>query len=75
MIANIYYFQINLDTATREATVKNLVCPDNQSFDQAQRRIQGLMENGAYIRFLKSEMYLEYLHDDLHDQQSVEESR
>ncbi|CAM1295053.1 RGS3 (predicted) [Pycnogonum litorale] len=51
--------EVNLDTATRETTINNLSNPDYNSLDHAQRRVQGLMENDAYIRFLKSEMFLE----------------
>lgn len=54
--------EVNLDSSTRTQTVTNLTNPTRHSFDQAQRRVQGLMERDAYLRFLQSELYLELLH-------------
>uniref|UniRef100_T1J7Q6 RGS domain-containing protein n=1 Tax=Strigamia maritima TaxID=126957 RepID=T1J7Q6_STRMM len=54
--------EVNLDSTTRTVTINNLANPNRHSFDQAQRRIQGLMESDAYLRFLQSELYLELLH-------------
>ena len=36
--------------------------PNQSTFDQAQKRIQGLLEADSYIRFLKSDLYLELIH-------------
>lgn len=54
--------EVNLDSTTRTQTINNLTNPNRHSFDQAQRRVQGLMERDAYLRFLQSELYLELLH-------------
>ncbi|XP_013781250.2 regulator of G-protein signaling 3-like [Limulus polyphemus] len=53
--------EVNLDSTTRTAVMNKLSKPDHRSFDQAQGRIQGLMERDAYMRFLQSELYLELL--------------
>lgn len=54
--------EVNLDSTTRTVTINNLATPNRHSFDQAQRRVQGLMERDAYLRFLQSELYLDLLH-------------
>ncbi|CAH2311788.1 regulator of G- signaling 4 [Pelobates cultripes] len=51
--------EVNLDSATREDTTKNLLQPTNSTFDQAQHKIFILMEKDSYRRFLKSQFYLE----------------
>ncbi|XP_076343564.1 uncharacterized protein LOC143243788 isoform X2 [Tachypleus tridentatus] len=53
--------EVNLDSTTRNTIFNNLSSPDHHSFDQAQKRIQGLMERDTYLRFLQSELYLELL--------------
>ncbi|XP_076360187.1 uncharacterized protein LOC143252237 [Tachypleus tridentatus] len=55
--------EVNLDSTTRMAIMNSLSNPDHHSFDQAQRKVQGLMERDAYLRFLQSEFYLELLQD------------
>ncbi|XP_076352014.1 uncharacterized protein LOC143247588 [Tachypleus tridentatus] len=55
--------EVNLDPTTRTTVMNKLSKPDHRSFDQAQGRIQGLMERDAYMRFLQSELYLELLRD------------
>ncbi|KAK3088040.1 hypothetical protein FSP39_013838 [Pinctada imbricata] len=50
--------EVNLDSKTRMKTVLNLENPTRLSFDDAQRRIQSLMEKDSYPRFLESELYL-----------------
>jgi regulator of G-protein signaling 3/regulator of G-protein signaling len=54
--------EVNLDSLTREGLVSKMLTPNATTFDQAQKRIQGLLEGDAYIRFLKSDLYLELLH-------------
>ncbi|XP_022239303.1 regulator of G-protein signaling loco-like isoform X2 [Limulus polyphemus] len=53
--------EVNLDSTTRNTIFNNLSNPDHHLFDQAQKRIQGLMERDTYLRFLQSELYLELL--------------
>jgi len=53
--------QVNLDTETRMSTIANIDNPPLDTFDRAQRRIQGLMEKDSYQRFLKSELYINLL--------------
>lgn len=53
--------EVNLDSNTRAATINNICNPNRHAFDQAQKRIQGLMEKDSYPRFLKSELYLELI--------------
>mgnify|MGYP002378450854 FL=1 len=56
-----FVFQVNLDTETRMSTIANIDNPPLETFDRAQRRIQGLMEKDSYQRFLKSELYINLL--------------
>lgn len=49
--------QVNLDSNTRLETVTNLENPTRDIFKQAQKRIQFLMENDSYKRFLESDTY------------------
>ncbi|KAI7807628.1 regulator of G-protein signaling 4 [Triplophysa rosa] len=51
--------EVNLDSATRESTRKNLENCDASCFDEAQNKIFTLMEKDSYIRFLKSKPFLE----------------
>lgn len=53
--------QVNLDTETRMSTNATIDNPPLETFDRAQRRIQGLMEKDSYQRFLKSELYVNLL--------------
>lgn len=41
----------------RASIYNHLQNPDRHSFDAAQRRVQGLMEQDAYTRFLQSDLY------------------
>jgi regulator of G-protein signaling len=43
--------------------------PNHTTFDQAQKRVQGLLEADAYSRFLKSELYMELLHPEKYQSQ------
>lgn len=56
--------EVNLDVTLRSTIMNSLETPDHHSFDQAQRRIQGLMEQDSYLRFLQSELYLELVRCD-----------
>ncbi|XP_063056250.1 regulator of G-protein signaling 4 [Engraulis encrasicolus] len=51
--------EVNLDSATREETRKNLSAPNVTCFDEAQSKIETLMEKDSYRRFLKSKLFLE----------------
>lgn len=51
--------EVNLDSATREETRRNLSAPDVTCFDEAQSKIVTLMEKDSYRRFLKSKLFLE----------------
>lgn len=54
---NIFCLQVNLDHSMRAAIYNHIQNADRHSFDSAQRRIQGLMEQDAYGRFLQSDLY------------------
>ncbi|KAG8555908.1 hypothetical protein GDO81_017856 [Engystomops pustulosus] len=54
--------EVNLDSTTREETIKNIVHPTQSIFDQAQHKIFILMEKDSYRRFLKSHFYLDLVH-------------
>ncbi|XP_015277904.1 PREDICTED: regulator of G-protein signaling 5-like [Gekko japonicus] len=49
--------EINLDSQTRDVTNRNILLPTRSCFEQAQRRIFGLMEKDSYPRFLRSPLY------------------
>ncbi|XP_016399257.1 regulator of G-protein signaling 4-like isoform X1 [Sinocyclocheilus rhinocerous] len=51
--------EVNLDSATRELTRKNLERCDSSCFEEAQSKIFTLMEKDSYRRFLKSKLFLE----------------
>ncbi|KAF4112289.1 regulator of G-protein signaling 4 [Onychostoma macrolepis] len=51
--------EVNLDSATRELTRKNLERCDASCFEEAQSKIFTLMEKDSYRRFLKSKLFLE----------------
>ncbi|XP_073427712.1 regulator of G-protein signaling 4 [Dendrobates tinctorius] len=54
--------EVNLDSITREETIKNIPHPTHSTFDQAQHKIFILMEKDSYRRFLKSHFYLDLSH-------------
>ncbi|KAK6195756.1 hypothetical protein SNE40_001115 [Patella caerulea] len=49
--------EINLDAKTRGTTLSNLTCPNRHCFQDAQKRVQALMEKDSYPRFLESDIY------------------
>ncbi|XP_060774341.1 regulator of G-protein signaling 4 [Neoarius graeffei] len=51
--------EVNLDSATREETRRNLEKCDVTCFDEAQSKIFTLMEKDSYRRFLKSKLFLD----------------
>lgn len=55
---SLFLCQVNLDSKTRLDTVTCLESPTRDMFRQAQKRIQYLMENDSYKRFLESDTYL-----------------
>ncbi|KAI5614584.1 regulator of G-protein signaling 4 [Silurus asotus] len=61
--------EVNLDSATREETRRNLEKCDVTCFDEAQSKIFTLMEKDSYRRFLKSKLFLDLSlpsHDNKH---------
>ncbi|KAM6219540.1 regulator of G-protein signaling 13 [Rhynchocyon petersi] len=53
--------EINIDSPTREAIIKNLQEPTQMCFAEAQKIVYMHMERDSYPRFLKSEMYQKLL--------------
>ncbi|XP_048832520.1 regulator of G-protein signaling 4-like [Brienomyrus brachyistius] len=51
--------EVNLDSATREETRKNLQNAAPSCFEEAQRKIFLLMEKDSYRRFLNSKLFLD----------------
>ncbi|KAI4883351.1 hypothetical protein NFI96_011204 [Prochilodus magdalenae] len=49
--------EVNLDSATREETRRNLDKCDTTCFDEAQNKVFTLMENDSYRRFLRSKLF------------------
>lgn len=62
--------EVNLDALTREGLVSKMAQPTPNTFDQAQKRVQGLLEADAYSRFLKSDLYMELLHPEQYENSS-----
>ncbi|KAI4537075.1 hypothetical protein MG293_013278 [Ovis ammon polii] len=51
--------EVNLDFHTKEIISKSITQPTLHSFDVAQSRVYQLMEQDSYMRFLKSDIYLD----------------
>ncbi|XP_070330625.1 regulator of G-protein signaling 18 isoform X2 [Odocoileus virginianus] len=51
--------EVNLDFHTKEIISKSITQPTVHSFDVAQSRVYQLMEQDSYMRFLKSDIYLD----------------
>ncbi|XP_022247561.1 regulator of G-protein signaling 7-like isoform X2 [Limulus polyphemus] len=52
---------INIDSKSYELTKKNIEKPSRWTFDEAAAHLYHLMKNDSYQRYLRSEMYKEYL--------------
>ncbi|XP_022248545.1 regulator of G-protein signaling 7-like, partial [Limulus polyphemus] len=52
---------INIDSKSYELTKKNIEKPGRWTFDEAASHLYHLMKNDSYQRYLRSEMYKEYL--------------
>ncbi|XP_076306259.1 regulator of G-protein signaling 7-like isoform X2 [Tachypleus tridentatus] len=52
---------INIDSKSYELTKKNIEKPSRWTFDEAASHLYHLMKNDSYQRYLRSEMYKEYL--------------
>lgn len=52
---------INVDSKSYEITKKNMESPDRWSFDCAAAHVYQLMKSDSYSRYLRSEMYKEFL--------------
>lgn len=53
--------EINIDSSTREAIMRNIQEPTQSCFEEAQKVVYMHMERDSYPRFLKSEMYQKLL--------------
>ncbi|XP_033729065.1 uncharacterized protein LOC117318148 isoform X2 [Pecten maximus] len=53
--------EVNLDSKTRMQAISNLDAPSRETFVEAQKRIQALMEKDSYPRFLESDIYLQLI--------------
>ncbi|KAH9526013.1 Regulator of G-protein signaling 3 [Dermatophagoides farinae] len=49
--------EVNLDHQLRMDVQKNLTTPSKFTFDEAQKKIQSLLESDSYVRFLQSDLY------------------
>ncbi|KAM7539837.1 hypothetical protein Aperf_G00000026090 [Anoplocephala perfoliata] len=52
--------EVNLDSKTRLQTISLLSTPTTHMFDNAQRKIQALMEKDSYQRFLRAPLFLDF---------------
>lgn len=51
--------EVNLSSVMKQSIGALISQPTRNMFDTAQKRIQGIMEADAYVRFLTSNLYLE----------------
>ena len=56
--------QVNLDPQLRADILQMLSTPHKTTFDEAQRRIQSLLESDSYLRFLTSDIYTQLLNSE-----------
>lgn len=56
--------QVNLDPQLRADILQELSSPRKTTFDEAQRRIQSLLESDSYLRFLTSDIYTSLLNSE-----------
>ncbi|CAN7939118.1 unnamed protein product [Ixodes hexagonus] len=66
--------EVNLDALTRSQVMDSLARPDRQCLDRAQRRVQALMEQDAYLRFLQCDLYLDLCGDQEEPQERHDQS-
>ena len=59
--------ELNLDILSRKVTDLAMITPHVSTFDSAQKRVINLLENDAYRRFLRWDIYLELIAD--HDKE------
>ncbi|XP_014251590.1 regulator of G-protein signaling 7 [Cimex lectularius] len=52
---------VNIDSHSNEITKKNMVKPDRWTFDPAAAHVYHLMKTDSYSRYLRSEMYKDFL--------------
>ncbi|CAL1265858.1 unnamed protein product [Larinioides sclopetarius] len=52
---------VNIDSKSYDVTKKNVEKPDRWAFDAAASHLYLLMKNDSYARYLRSELYKEYL--------------
>ena len=52
---------MNLDPQLRCEIQQSLLAPTKATFNDAQRKIQGLLESDSYVRFLQSDLYIDLL--------------
>ncbi|XP_071454864.1 regulator of G-protein signaling 7 [Hetaerina americana] len=52
---------INVDSRSNELTKRNMKSPDRWTFDTAAAHVYHLMKSDSYSRYLRSEMYKEFL--------------
>ncbi|KAF8777160.1 Regulator of G-protein signaling 7 like protein [Argiope bruennichi] len=52
---------VNIDSRSYETTKKNMEKPDRWAFEEAAAHLYQLMKSDSYTRYLRSEMYKEYL--------------
>ncbi|KAH9405492.1 Regulator of G-protein signaling 3 [Tyrophagus putrescentiae] len=56
--------EVNLDPQLRADILQMLSTPHKTTFDEAQRRIQSLLESDSYLRFLTSDIYTQLLNSE-----------
>ncbi|XP_039275015.1 regulator of G-protein signaling 7-like, partial [Nilaparvata lugens] len=52
---------VNVDSHSHELTKRNMTHPDRWSFDTAAAHVYHLMKSDSYSRYLRSEMYKDFL--------------
>jgi hypothetical protein len=53
--------EVNLDANTREGLVSKMTQPNSSTFDQAQKRVQGILEAGEFAQiFYNQQKYRDH---------------